>query len=66
MKLSRMRAKESQRPAFVAFYTPPREPSTIPTTLINVNGLITLWGLLSLEIFYVLSELTKSWLVEVT
>jgi hypothetical protein len=51
--------------AFVAFYRPPRNASTILSTIINMGAFNYIMRFLSLEVLYAVNDVTKSWPVEV-
>jgi hypothetical protein len=49
--------------AFIAFYRPPREPTNYSIHCYKCGCFTYIMGFLSLEVFYVVSEVTKSWSV---
>jgi hypothetical protein len=51
--------------AFIAFYRPPREHSTILITLINVGDFNYIMRFLSPEVLYVVNDVIMPWSVEV-
>jgi hypothetical protein len=51
---------------FVAFYAPQSEPTDYSNHPYKCGCLNYIMGLLSIDVFYVVSEVTKSWSMEVS